>query len=174
MPARSPIYEPSILIFSFKSCLKRFCLLLFNRLQFCQYHNLGFHPVPTTPSLRSKAHETQKRYRATMEEWKLKHSIEERNGWLKEGRLVIPPSEALKREILQLLHDTPTTGHPGRDETFTQVSQAYWWPGMRTWIMDYVAGCTVCQQNKNVTHRKCTPLYRIPTPENTLPFQQIA
>src|SRR5712671_5290715 len=45
MPARSPIYEPSILIFSFKSCLKRFCLLLFNRLQFCQYHNLGFHPV---------------------------------------------------------------------------------------------------------------------------------
>src|SRR5882672_11475712 len=45
---------------------------------------------------------------------------------------------------------------------------------MRTWVTDYVAGCAVCQQNKNVTHRKCTPLYHIPTPENTLPFQQIA
>ena len=32
----------------------------------------------------------------------------------------------------------------------------------------------VCQQNKNVTHRKRTPLYRIPTLEDMLPFQQIA
>jgi len=87
---------------------------------------------------------------------------------------VIPPDEQLKHEILQVLHDVPTMGHPGRDETFTQVSYAYWWPGMRTWITNYVAGCTVCQQNKNVTHRQCMPLYRIPTPEDSLPFQQIA
>jgi len=32
----------------------------------------------------------------------------------------------------------------------------------------------VCQQNKNITHRKRTPLYRIPTPEDALPFQQVA
>jgi len=32
----------------------------------------------------------------------------------------------------------------------------------------------VCQQNKNVTHRKRTPLYRIPTSEGALLFQQIA
>ena len=45
---------------------------------------------------------------------------------------------------------------------------------MRTWITDYVAGCATCQQNKNVTHRKHTPLYRIPTADDILPFQQIA
>jgi len=45
---------------------------------------------------------------------------------------------------------------------------------MRTWITDYVTGCAICQQNKNVTHRKRTPLYRIPTSENMLPFQQTA
>jgi len=87
---------------------------------------------------------------------------------------VIPPDEALRHEILQLLHDAPTAGYPGQDETFTQVSHLYWWPGMCTWVMDYIAGCTVCQQNKNITHCACTPLYRIPTPENALPFQQIA
>jgi len=32
----------------------------------------------------------------------------------------------------------------------------------------------VCQQNKNVTHRKHTPLYCIPVPDGALPFQQIA
>jgi len=42
------------------------------------------------------------------------------------------------------------------------------------WITDYVTGCMVCQQNKNITHRKHTLLYHIPTPEDMLPFQQIA
>jgi len=129
---------------------------------------------PITTSLQSKVLEGQKAYHTTLEEWKSLHSIyKERNEWKKEGRLVISPDEQLKREILQVLHDAPTAGHPGRDETFTQVSQAYWWPGMQTWVTDYVAGCVVCQQNKNVTHRKHTPLYRIPTPEDARPFQQI-
>jgi len=111
----------------------------------------------------------------TLEEWKSPHSIQEKQGsWLKDGHLVIPPDEELRHQILQILHDALTMGHPSRDETFTQVSHAYWWPGMQTWITDYIAGCTVCQQNKNVTHRKRTPLYCIPTTDNALPFQQIA
>ena len=40
--------------------------------------------------------------------------------------------------------------------------------------MDYIAGCAIYQQNKNITHRKHDPLYRIPTPADALPFQQIA
>ena len=128
-----------------------------------------------TTSLQLKVHKVQEAHHTTLEEWKPLHSInEERNRWLKEGRLVIPPDEQLKHEILQVLHNAPTVGHPGRDETFTQVSHAYWWPGMWTWITNYVAGCAVCQQNKNVTHRQHTLLYRIPTPEDSLPFQQIA
>ena len=38
----------------------------------------------------------------------------------------------------------------------------------------YVKGCTVCQQNKNLTHRPRTPLYKITVPENAPPFTQIA
>jgi len=45
---------------------------------------------------------------------------------------------------------------------------------MQMWVANYVAGCAVCQQNKNVTHCKHTPLYCIPVPDGTLPFQQIA
>jgi len=132
-----------------------------------------------TTSLRSKIHKAQERHRIVLREWSSPHSIseevgEEQSDWQKEGHLVIPPDEMLKREILQLLHDAPTAGHPGRDETFAQVSRSYWWPGMCSWITDYVAGCAVCQQNKNITHRTRTPLYRIPTSEDTLPFQQIA
>ena len=94
---------------------------------------------PTTIPLRSKILEGQEAHHMTLEEWRPLHSIlKEQNEWLKAGRLVIPPDERLKREVLQTLHDAPTAGHPGRDETFAQVSRAYWWPRMRTWITDYV------------------------------------
>jgi len=109
------------------------------------------------PSLHARIHEAQNRHLTVLKEWSVLYSLseevsEEQNSWQKEGRLAIPPDETLKHEILQLLHDAPTAGHPGRDETFTQVSHSYWWPGMRTWIKDYVTGCAICQQNKNVTH----------------------
>jgi len=103
-----------------------------------------------TTSLRSRIHEAQEQHRIVLREWSSLHSIseevgKEQNSWQKEGHLVIPPDETLKREILQLLHDAPTAGHPSQDETFTQVSDSYWWPGIRTWVTDYVAGCAVCQ-----------------------------
>src|SRR5712675_386274 len=94
----------------------------------------------------------QERYQTTLEEWKSPHLIQEKQGsWLKDGHLVIPPDEELRHQILQILHDALTMGHPSRDKTFTQVPHAYWWPRMQTWITDYIAACTVGQQNKNVT-----------------------
>jgi len=130
-------------------------------------------------TLYEKVRQKQQQHSATLEGWNVKHRIEKKmnfnqDTWSKNGQLVVPPNEELRRQILLTLHDTPTAGHPGRDETFTQVACLYWWPEMRTWITNYVTGCAVCQQNKNVTHRKRIPLYRISTPGNALPFQQIA
>ena len=45
---------------------------------------------------------------------------------------------------------------------------------MNQWITNYVKGCATCQENKILTHKKKTPLYRITTPEGALPFQQVA
>ena len=45
---------------------------------------------------------------------------------------------------------------------------------MNDWITDYIKGCAICQQNKNITHRKKTPLYGITVPLDARPFQQIA
>jgi transposase InsO family protein len=44
---------------------------------------------------------------------------------------------------------------------------------MRKWIAKYVEGCATCQQNKNLTHRKKTPLFRIPAHPTALPFQVV-
>src|SRR6266436_4186331 len=84
------------------------------------------------------------------------------------------PTETAKRQLMALMHDHPMAGHPGRDETIRKARQTHNWVGMRKWISNYIKGCGNCQQNKIATHQKKTPLYRITTNKNALPFQQIA
>ena len=71
-------------------------------------------------------------------------------------------------------HNSPTAGHPGRDNTLTLVTQHYWWPGMTTWVERYITGCALCQQNKICTTKKKTPLYHIPGDPTMCPFNVIA
>ena len=75
---------------------------------------------------------------------------------------------------MNIWHDIPTAGHPGRDETTRRITEQYHWPGARQWIAEYVKGCAICQQNKILTHRKKTPLYRIGMKLNARPFEHIA
>jgi integrase-like protein len=75
---------------------------------------------------------------------------------------------------MTLVHDHPTAGHPGQDETIWQAKGCLTWPGINHWITQYVKGCTICQQNKILVHHTKTPLYQISTPEDARPFQQIS
>ena len=91
-----------------------------------------------------------------------------------EDKIHMPAITEIKRSIMTLMHDHPTAGHPGRDETICKVKERYWWPNMNQWIADYVKGCATCQQNKNLTHQKKVPIYHIPSKQGTLPFQSVA
>jgi hypothetical protein len=71
-------------------------------------------------------------------------------------------------------HDGPLARHPGRDETTCHINKNYFWPGARTWVDQYIKGCTTCQQNKNLTHYLKTPMFQIISPPNAKPFLQVA
>ena len=88
--------------------------------------------------------------------------------------MVVPSDESLKQEIAFYFHGKSTAGHPGRDQIIQAVTGIFWWPGMNDWLAKYVKGCVVCQQNKNLTHKKKTLLYHIPAHPLALPFQVIA
>ena len=47
-----------------------------------------------------------------------------------------------------MFHDHPTAGHPEELEMYNSIQQHYWWPGMRTYIKNYIQGCGTCQQFK--------------------------
>jgi Integrase zinc binding domain/Chromo (CHRromatin Organisation MOdifier) domain len=123
----------------------------------------------------------QNNQRALMKEWERTFPIEHIDSlhhsfWrdTTAQRLVIPSDQGLKRKIMHSWHDGPLSGHPGRDETIRKINKEYFWPGARTWITEYVKGCATCQQNKNLTHRIKTPLFRIPSEIDAKPFSHVA
>jgi len=59
------------------------------------------------------------------------------------------PEGDLRREIIQLYHDTPVEGHGGRWKMAELIVRNYWWPGVTKEVGRYVDGCDACQRYKN-------------------------
>jgi hypothetical protein len=86
----------------------------------------------------------------------------------------IPQDLSIRREITEQYHDAPTAGHPGELETYNALRTHYWWPGMRTFVKNYVKGCAFCQQFKINRHLTAPTLMPIPGPSSTCPFAHIS
>jgi len=139
-------------------------------------HQLSRPTSPTTPlPYNRKSTKHRSKHCITLEEWSTTHSIQEEQGnWLKDGALSDSPRRGAptqKSSRCYTMH-LPQASY-GRDKTFTQVSQVYWWPGMRTWVTNYIAGCTVCHRTRTSPIAMHAVVLH-PTPDNALPFQQIA
>ena len=77
------------------------------------------------------------------EEWEIEDGVV-----LKEGRIYVPEGK-LRREVIQLHHDTPVGGHGGRWKTTELVTRNYWWPGVTKEVGKYVDRCDAYQRYKN-------------------------
>ena len=86
------------------------------------------------------------------------------------GRYYVPEDQDLRRDLVQLYHNTIAAGHPGKNATFALLQKDYWWPGMRIFVKRYVTRCIPCQQMKPNTHSTQPAINPIP-PVNTLPFK---
>jgi hypothetical protein len=90
------------------------------------------------------------------------------------GRLVVPEETTLRQEILKLMHDHLTTGHPGAKKMLLLTARNYWWPKMADFVIQYIKGCGVCQSMKPALVRPRPPLYPITMEPSALPFSTIA
>ena len=79
-------------------------------------------------------------------------------------------NDGLRRDIVRSYHDHLMAGHLGELQTFNAVQEHYWWPGMRTFIKNYVHGCGICQQFK-IDRNPSKPAYKpIDGAKSTRPF----
>ncbi|KAE8885701.1 hypothetical protein PF003_g30431 [Phytophthora fragariae] len=80
-----------------------------------------------------------------------------------EPRIVVPNDEDLRHRVLYEAHDTPLSGHLGREKTYTSVARNFWWPHMYKWVRKYVQTCETCQRVKPAPSASA-PLMSLPVP----------
>ena len=82
-----------------------------------------------------------------LEDWKIEE-VEGKKMIFYKGKNYIPKDQELRRDVVKMYHDHETAGHLGELETYNSIRQHYWWPGLRTFVKNYVQGCGTCQQFK--------------------------
>ena len=61
-----------------------------------------------------------------------------------DDRIYVPDTNDLHLRVLCYKHDHPLAGHFGQNCTLELVCREYTWPGVRTFVKDYVSSCTSC------------------------------
>jgi len=82
-----------------------------------------------------------------------------------DGCIYIPDLDDLCLRVLRYRHDHPLAGHFGQNRTLELIRHEYTWPGLRTFVKDYVRSCTSCARAKTPRHRPYGLLKQLPIPE---------
>ena len=64
-------------------------------------------------------------------------------------RIVVPEDKAIKEQIVEELHSTPYSAHPGIQRTIGRVRKSFYWKGMLGDVRQFVEQCPVCQMEKS-------------------------
>jgi RNase H-like domain found in reverse transcriptase/Integrase zinc binding domain/Retroviral aspartyl protease/Chromo (CHRromatin Organisation MOdifier) domain len=92
--------------------------------------------------------------------------------YYKSNRLYIPNDATRRTRILHECHDTPTSGHLGKDKTLSLVKRRFYWPAMDSDIVQYVISCDSCQRNKPSHQSTMGLLQPLPIPHR--PWSQVS
>jgi len=92
-------------------------------------------------------------------------SIDEAGFLQLNGHIYVPDSDDLHLRVLRYRHDHPLAGHFGQNQTLELIQCEYTWPGLRTFIKDYVWSCTSCARAKTLRHRPYRLLKQLPIQE---------
>ncbi|OJT10654.1 Transposon Tf2-12 polyprotein [Trametes pubescens] len=77
----------------------------------------------------------------------------------------------LRSEILFSRHDSVSAGHPGRERTRELVARDFSWPGVSTYVRQYVESCDTCGRVKVPRHKPFGLLQPLEIPRR--PWQDI-
>jgi len=82
-----------------------------------------------------------------------------------DGCIYVPDLDGLCLQVLWYHHDHPLSGHFGQNRTLELIWCKYTWPGLRTFVKDYIWSCTSCTQAKTLCHQPYGLLKQLPVLE---------
>ena len=83
----------------------------------------------------------------------LTHLKSDKGLWWHDDAIAIPDHGNLRSQLLYELHNAPYSGHLGVNRTTKLLEKDYWWPTLRSDVLQYVKTCGDCQRNKGSTQR---------------------
>ena len=127
-------------------------------------------------NLDSKVKLAQYQNQEKLKQWAPTHNLSllDSTHWYHDTALVVMADNDLRRRVTSLFHDHVTSGHAGITKTLQLISPYYWWPGMKTFVTDYIKGCATCQMTKVNTHPTHPPMFPVTPVDNACPFETIA
>ena len=81
------------------------------------------------------------------------------------GRIWIPAFEPLQTRLIQSIHDSPLSVHPGRESRRELLAREYTWPGMTQDVRRFVRNYNICSKSKIWREQKHGLLKPLPIPE---------
>ena len=137
---------------------------------------------PKWTSIEERVRQEQQKQPQLMREWHDRYQLKfvklamepSIHLWKHEGKVVFPPNDELKQDLLHLIHDKLTAAHTGQNWTIYTAKRVAWWPTMSKWVENYVKGCAKCQQNKTLMYRSPTPQYKINVLSHAQPFEVVS
>jgi transposase InsO family protein len=79
-------------------------------------------------------------------------------------RLWVPASETLRTNLMQQIHDSGLSGHPGRHAMLDLLSRQFFWPNISQDIRRFVRNCETCGRTKSWREQKRGLLKPLPIP----------
>ena len=67
--------------------------------------------------------------------------IEEDGVIMKDKQMYVPDEEDLQLQVVKLHHDTLVAEHPSYEKTIELLQRMYFWPGMTSFVKDYISRC---------------------------------
>ncbi len=87
------------------------------------------------------------------------------------GNLTYVP-QALRQRVIQLVHSTPSSGHPGIAATLQLLNNKFWWSTLRTDTITFIQNCTICNTTKTPHQLPAGLLQPLPIPQR--PWSHLA
>lgn len=83
----------------------------------------------------------------------------------RENRIWVPDYEPLRTAIMQRVHDSHLTGHPGKDTMIAIILRRWFWPKLRESVRKFIRNCDVCGRTTVWRQAKAGFLRSLPIPE---------